>query len=162
MLKSIDILIGLSVVMLVGSMAVTVMTGFFHHFSNMRGKSLQQGISDLLKMINPQFGEDVTRQIAECVLKHPLIRDGEKRMGTVIHREEFIKLLLELGANNGPQKLADGLRAQLNQTLGNLGITNPGETLENIQTLALQLEKSSPQLSNMERSAVAILHEAES
>ena len=162
MLKSIDILIGLAVVMLVASMAVTVMTGFINQVFNTRGKRLQQGLSDLLRMINPQFAEDVTMGIAKCVLTHPLIRDKSGRMGTVVQREEFTKLLMELAAGSGPQKLADGLRAQLSETLAKHGIDNPKETLDNILALALQLEKSSPQLSNTARSNLAILHEAQS
>jgi hypothetical protein len=162
MLKSIDILIGLSVVMLVASMAVTVMTGFVTQVRNTRGKNLQQGLADLLKMINPQFGDTVALSIAEGVLIHPLIRDKAGRMGTVVYREELTKLLLELASGTGPQRLADGLRAQLAATLTDHGIANPGQTLENIQTVALQLEKTNPELSNMARANLAILHEAQS
>ena len=53
MLKSIDILTGLSVVMLVASMAVTVMTGFITHIRNTRGRNLQQGIADMLQLLDP-------------------------------------------------------------------------------------------------------------
>ncbi len=60
------------------------------------------------------------------------------------------------------QRLADGLRAQLSATLADHGISNPGQTLENIQTIALQLEKTSPELSNMARANLAILNAAQS
>jgi hypothetical protein len=162
MLKSIDILVGLSVVMLVASMAVTVMTGFVTHIRNSRGRNLQQGIADLLRLINPSFTSAVVNAIAGAVLTHPLIRDNKGRMGSVIHREELTKLLMELSAGNGPQQLEPAIQAQLQKTLAEHGIDNPAQTLDNIRALALQLEKSNPELSNMARSNLAILHEAES
>src|SRR4051812_47385521 len=113
MLKSIDILVGLSVVMLVASMAVTVMTGFVTHIRNSRGRNLQQGIADLLRLINPSFTTAVVNAIAGAVLTHPLIRDNKGRMGSVIHREELTKLLMELSAGNGPQQLEPAIQAQL-------------------------------------------------
>jgi hypothetical protein len=161
MLKSIDILISLSVVMLVASMAVTVMTGFITHLRNTRGKNLQQGIADLLQLIDPGFTKQVVDAIANTVLTHPLIRDAEGRMGTVIHREELTKLLMELAAGIGPHPLDAATRTALQQTLAAHGIPDPKQTLDNIRALALQLEKSNPELSNTARANLAILHAAE-
>ena len=162
MLKSIDVLIGLSVVMLVASMAVTVMIGFVTYILNTRGRNLRQGIADLLCLINPQFQKGVAEKIAEAVLTHPLIRDGEKRMGTVVHRDELTKLLMELAAGIGPNKLDPATQASLLATLQAHGIAEPARTLENIRTASMQLERTSPELSNMARSNLAILHSAES
>ena len=161
MLKSIDVLIGLSVVMLVASMAVTVMIGFVTYILNTRGRNLKQGISDLLCLINPEFTKQAAGKIAEAVLTHPLIRDGEKRMGTVVHRDELTKLLMELAAGVGPTKLDPDTQASLLKTLQDHGIADPAETLSHIRTASLKLEKSSPELSNMARSNLAILNEAE-
>ncbi len=162
MLKSIDILISLSVVMLVASMAVTVMTGFITHIRNTRANNLRQGLADLLQLIDPDFTKDAVNIIATTLLTHPLIRDGERRMGTVIHREELTKLLMELAAGTGPHKLDPAIQATLQQTLATHGIPNPKETLDNIRALTLRLEKSNPELSNTARANLAILHEAES
>jgi hypothetical protein len=46
-LKSVDILIGIAVVMLVVSAAVTALTQFFLHIMQAKGKKLKEGISDL-------------------------------------------------------------------------------------------------------------------
>jgi len=159
-LKSIDLLIGLTVVMLVASMAVTVMTGVVNHVSNLRGRSLRQGIADLLRLIDPNLAQP--EKIAEAVLTHPLIRDAENRMGTVIHREELTKLLMELAAGNGPGKLEKDLQDRLAASLAAHGIDNPAATLESIRNEALRLEKEHPELSNMARSNMAILQKAES
>lgn len=161
MLKSIDILIGLSVVMLVASMAVTVMTGFVTHLRNSRGRNLRQGLADLLRLIDPALEQHVDA-IATTVLEHPLIRSAEGRMGDVIHREELTKILMELASGEGPSKLSSTAGGALKATLASHGVPNPEATLSNIRALSLQLEKSNPELSNMARANLAILHEAES
>jgi len=158
-LKSIDLLIGLTVVMLVASMAVTVMTGFVNHLSNLRGRSLRQGIADLLRLIDPNL--DRPEKIAETILTHPLIREAENRMGSVVHREELTKLLMELAAGNGPAKLEKDLQNRLAATLTANGIGNPAATLEKIRNAALRVEIEHPELSNMARANIAILQEAE-
>ncbi len=161
MLKSIDILISLSVIMLVASMAVTVLTEFITHLRNTRGRNLQQGIADLLRLINPGFTKDVVDKIAAAVLTHPLIRDKKDRMGTVVHREELTKLLMELAAGNGAQQVEPAIQTLLLKTLAEHGIPDPAATLDNIRTVALRLEKSNPELSSVARANLAILHEAE-
>jgi hypothetical protein len=158
--KSIDLLIGLTLVMLVASMAVTVMTGFVNHLSNLRGRSLRQGIADLLRLIDPDLAQP--DKIAEALLKHPLIRAAENRMGSVIHREELTKLLMELAAGNGPRKLAREMQERLAATLKADGIDNPAATVDKIRAETLRIEKEHPQLSNMARANLAILQEAES
>jgi hypothetical protein len=50
----------------------------------------------------------------------------------------------------------------LKNTLAEHGIENPAQTLVNIRVMGLLLERSSPELSNMARANLAILHEAES
>jgi len=55
MLKSIDILIGLTVIMLALSMAVTVITQFVITVLNNRGRHLRRGLVDLLGLIYPQL-----------------------------------------------------------------------------------------------------------
>ncbi len=162
MLKSIDILVGLSVIMLAASMAVTVLTEFITHLRNTRGRNLQQGIADLLRLINPSFSKEVVDKIAAAVLTHPLIRDGKNRMGTVVHREELTKLLMELAAGDGAQQLEPAVQTLLMKTFAEHGIPDPAATLDNIRTVSLRLEKSNPELSSVARANLAILHEAES
>ncbi len=47
------------------------------------------------------------------------------------------------------------------KTLAANGIAQPAETLDRIRNAALSLEKSRPELSNMDRASAAILQEAE-
>ena len=65
MLKTIDILLGLTVVMLVVSMAVTVLTQFVTSVLNSRGRHLLAGLADLLQQIDPQL----ERKIAESICR---------------------------------------------------------------------------------------------
>ena len=98
MLKSVDVLIGLVVVLFALSMAVTVITQSVTAILNSRGAHLRRGLMDLLKLIDPKLPADVCGKIASAVLKHPLVSGssafGFTRLGNVVHREEFTKLLL--------------------------------------------------------------------
>jgi hypothetical protein len=160
MFQTIDVLIGLSVVMLVVSMGVTVLTQAVTSVLNSRGKALLKGVSGLLEQIHPGFGKEVADQIAKALLTHPLIHDANGRLGAVIHREELTGLLMELATEDGPRKLEDGVRQKLLEALKQNGIDNPSQTLKSVRDLALQLEKAHPELSNNMRHSMAILEEA--
>ena len=156
-----DVLIGATTVLLLFSMAVTVITQAVTSLGGRRGRHLRAGLAGLLQQLGIPAG-DVAKHIADSVLRHPLIADGKGRLGTVIHREEFTKLLLDLAAGNGTQTLHQDAQAALNKALQDGGIADPEQALKNIRAMALQLEASNPELSNHLRDALAILHEAPS
>ena len=162
MLKSIDILIGVSVVMLVVSAAVTALTQFVLHVMEAKGKKLKIGIADLLQLIAPNFERQCAERIADAVLKHPLVCRGEGKLSDTIHREELVKMLLELSTATGTYKLEDRDREALKNALQANGIKDPAAVLENARTLLLQLEMSHPDLSNAVRTDLALLQEAAS
>jgi hypothetical protein len=160
MLKSVDILIGLSVVMLVMSLAVTLLTQVVTSLLNTRGGHLMRGLQDLLQQLDPALTKPISKEISQKVLTSPLISDVGNRLGTVVHREEFIKLLLDLSSESGPQRLEPDALAALKKAMQRNGIADPGATLENVRSFALTLEKSNPELANNVRLNAAILHEA--
>ena len=165
MLKTLDILIGLAVVMLFLSMIVTVITQFLINLRNMRGRHLLTGIADLLEQISPGITRSIAEEISTAVLSHPLIRNASGGLGNVVHREELTKLLLELAANDGPQSLSADARKQLLDTLAADGLGNPDQikqTLQNFRSLALQLELAHPELTNAARARIAMLQQANS
>jgi hypothetical protein len=165
MLKTLDILIGLSLVMLLVSMIVTVVTQFIITQFSMRGKHLLTGISDILTQIDPEMPRNIADEIAVKVLTHPLIRDANEKLGSVVHREELTKLLLELGTDDGPQRLSDQAKRRLQQALQANGLGTPDqikEVLRNVRSLALQLELAHPELTNAARARIAMLHHANS
>lgn len=162
MLKSIDILLGLSVVMLMVSLVVTVLTQAITNLMQTRGKNLLDGIAGLLRQIHRDLPPEVSDQIAEAILTHPLIKSVGSRFGTVIHREELTALLLELAADDGPHQLEASARAHLCGVLKANGIEDPVKTLANVRSLVLLLEQAHPELSSNERYAMAFLQEAHS
>lgn len=162
MLKSIDILLGLSVVMLMVSLIVTVLTQAIVNLMQTRGKNLLDGIAGLLRQIHCELPRAGSREIAEALLTHPLIKSAGSRYGTVIHREELTALLLELAVDDGPNRLNERARAQLCDLLKANGIENPKETMDNVRALTLSLEREHPELSNNQRYAMAFLEEARS
>jgi len=172
MLKTVDIFIGLSLVMLLVSMIVTVLTQAATALLSSRGKYLMKGVADMLGQLNPDMPREIAEEISQKVLTHPLVSGVNGKLGTVIHREELTKLLLELGAADGPQKLSNEAQAALQSALVKNGICRNGnpeeiqaqvrEKLENIRSLALQLELSHPELANAARARVAFLQQANS
>src|SRR5215203_4109242 len=164
-------------------MAVTVITQALTTVVNSRGKHLQRGLADLLGQIDPALTETLCSAIASQVLTHPLVSGsaapiapadgngvvtrirrlvGGARLGNVVHREEFTKLLMGLAAGEGTSQLPQTARAALVTAMANNGIANPDATLKSIRTMALQLERSAPELSTSVRQNAAILHAAES
>ena len=187
MLKSIDVLIGLTVVLLALSMAVTVVTQTLTTIVNSRGRHLRRGLVDLLQQLDPQLTAAVSKKVATGILMNPLVSGsntpmaatggtgtfaallntvrgflGGPRLGNVVQREEFTKLLMGLACDGDSGQLDDAVKNAVKSALQSNGIENPEQTLKNARQLALQLERSQPELSNMARQNLAILHAAES
>jgi hypothetical protein len=167
MLKSLDVLIGLTVIMLALSMGVTMLTQFATAMLNSRGRHLKRGIMDLLNQIDPALArkavaaeESLASTIADAVLTHPLISATGRRLGTVVHREELIRLLMWLTDDSAA--LEAGAKAELKQVLARNGITDPAGTLKRIREASLKLEAQNPGLAGNVRQTMAILQEASS
>jgi hypothetical protein len=171
-LKTIDVLIGLSVVMLLMSMIITVITQFVTTVLNSRGKHLLAGISQILRQIDPRLEETLAKEIATAVLSHPLVRDASGKLGSIIHREELTKLLLELASGDSSQTIGTRAKQALQQSLVATGLAKEGTQgeieeqirgiVKNIGALALQLELTHPELTNNARARFAILQQANS
>jgi len=160
MLKSVDILVGLSVVMLVVSMAVTVLTQLVTTSLNTRGGHLMRGLGDLLQHLDPALTGEISKEISKNILKDPLVSDLGTRLGTVIGRGEFVKMLLDLAAGNGSAQLKPDSLNALKTAMQKNGIADPQAAVEDIRSFALTLEKSNPELANDVRTNMAIMHEA--
>ena len=162
MLKTLDILIGVATVMLLFSMAVTIVTQFVANLMQSRGKNLLQGLTGLLKQIDPNLPAEAANKIADTLLKHPLVAEANGKLGEVIHREEFTTLLMGLAAGEGAATLDAVTKKALEDLLAKNGIADPAGTLKNIRAASLVLEASNPELANDVRHGMAILQEARS
>jgi hypothetical protein len=158
--KSLDILIGLAVIMLALSMAVTMMTQFVTTVLNSRGRHLRKGLADLLGQLDPVLRDKLAGEVATAVLTHPLVSNTSGGLGSVVHREEFTKLLLAL--TDDKSSLQAEAKAALLKALQNNGIADPKATLSRVRAVTLQLEAASPQLGSDVRQTMAILQEARS
>ena len=163
MLKSIDVLIGLIVVLLALSMTVTVITQALTAMVNSRGLHLRRGLVDLLQLLDPAFDKASAKQIASQILRHPLVSGSsvfgglfKARLGNVVHREEFIKLLMGLAVAPAGAPPNDAIRNSVNAALEAHGI-DAARTLEAVRSVSLQLERSAPELSSMARQSAAML-----
>jgi hypothetical protein len=99
--------------MLMVSLIVTVLTEAVTNLLGMRGKHLLEGVVGLLRQVDRDLPQHVVQAVAETILSHPLIQSKGCRFGTVIHREELTKLVLELAADEGPQRLAPEILAEV-------------------------------------------------
>lgn len=164
MLVSIDILLGLSEVMLLASMSVTVLAQFVTNALNSRGRHLLYGLAHLLEQVDPAIKKEVARRIAGTILMHPMVRSGMRRYSSTIHREEFTKLLMDLASGNSPKdiddRLGDEARTLLIALLEKNGVTDPKAVLENARMLALELEINRPELAANVRQSMALLQAA--
>lgn len=159
MLKTLDILIGATTVILLFSMAVTVITQALTTFFQRRGRHLKAGLANLLQQLGIPTRQ-VAADIADHVLRHPMIADGKGNLGTVVKREEFIKLLLDFASGEGISTLGEASKSALLAVIQKNGIADPLSALRNIRALELQLEASDPQLANYVRQSLAIVHGA--
>ena len=185
MLKSVDILIGFSVIMLVVSMSVTFIIQWIVHISGMRGKELLKGLTALLQQIDPKLlTPEYAEEIATKILTNPMLARSGEKLAEVVQREELIKTVLEIaaGAAPSPQLAAPVVGsgaappaappAQANfpltaeqalaQALAKLGILDPGKKLDAIRLVAMRLEASQPKLATHVREAQAVITAAES
>ena len=118
--------------------------------------------------------EELAKALARAVAKHPLLartplptfvqkvpplmnRDAE-----VVEREQLIRVLLELAANEGTAELSPENRTRLRAVLNQYGIPNPAATLSNIRSVAQQLEDSEPTTAAHIRNTRAIAKAAQS
>jgi hypothetical protein len=161
MLKTLDILIGATTVLLLFSMALTVITQMVTSILSKRGAHLLAGLASLLQQLGIQ-SRDIAQQVALGVLTHPMIAEANGNMGTVVHRGEFTKLILDLAGGQGVTRLGSDAQAALQDMLKQNGIDDPVQTLKNIRAMALLLETSNPEMANHVRDKLAILHEAAS
>jgi hypothetical protein len=162
MLKSLDVILELTVIMLVASMAVTVLTQIYVGIRNTRGAHLRAGLVDLLKQIDPMFTAQIAGEIASAILQHPLVHESANRLGTLVHRDEFTHLLMEVAAGNGAGALKEETRIVLIRALAANGVANPEMFLKAVRDVALELEANHPELAAHVRRDMAILHAAKS
>jgi hypothetical protein len=161
MLKTLDILIGATTVLLLFSMAVTVITQAITSVLNKKGKHLLAGLSSLLQQLGVTNVIDA-QSIARAVLTHPMVAEVQGKLGTVVQRGEFTKLLLDLASGQGAAKLEDGALVALKAMLKQNGVADPAQTLKNINAMAMSLQMSNPDLAGHVRDELAILQEGSS
>ncbi len=161
LLRYLDIAIGFTMVMLIASALVTVITQWFMSWKSYRSQILGWGIKRLIAQLNPTLA-DYAEEISQKVLSHPLVADLDKRgnakAGSAIHREDFIRVLLELAQS--PILLPnDKAREALCRAIGADQKDTPAELLKKIQRRAMELEALFPEAARYVWQAKAIVEQ---
>ena len=182
MLKSIDILIGFSVIMLAVSMSVTLIIQWVLSVSGMRGKKLVVGIIHLLRQIDPVLlTPERAAELADTILRHPMLAAAPGKMAEVVQREDLVKTILTVAAaavtakpaaagaggsvtttTAQPARTPSDAEQALITALSNAGIPNPGATLDSIRMVSMRMEAARPELATHVREAIAVIEQAES
>jgi hypothetical protein len=157
-LRYLDILVGLAVVMLLGSTVVTAVTQVYLSGSAARSRHLAKGLRDLIGQLDPETLGPHAAHLAEQVLRHPLTsRRGSP--ADVMQREELVLLLLDWASTTTGH---DPARPALIQALQKLGIADAAATAKNIRERMLDHEQAAPQLAAHVRRATAVIEAAKS
>jgi hypothetical protein len=121
-------------------------------------------------------------EIAEQVLTHPMAARAGEKLAEVIHREELIKIVLEIGAaaaapaplaaaagagGNGapapaPPPPANNAGQALAQALQRAGIADPRATLDAVRMASMRLEGARPEMAAHVRETTALIAQAQS
>lgn len=144
MLKSLDILIGLSVVMLIVSMAVTLVNQAILNALAKKGRCLRDALAELLQRLDWKLSRPIAEDIAAMVLTQPSVRKTKVgpvigslfpalQFGEVIHREELTKTLLGFGPLN--DEIKNGLKGLQDAIDGNLNGASQQEVTAGVSEL---------------------------
>ena len=106
MLTHLDALVSLCVVLLLGSLLVTVVTQIVISVFNLRGRNLFWGLNRLLHELQPGVKDEID-EIVHKLLTFPLIAKAKNRYATVIRVEELSKLLLKFSEYPQKYKLSE-------------------------------------------------------
>lgn len=151
LLTYLDVSIGFALIMLLACSIVTALSQWLLNLFNQRAVVLKQGLMRLMAQVDRGLEPHVDA-LVERVLLHPLVAGkdwmGKDRPGSVIQREELIRVLLDVATGQsipGTRLGADTVSA-LRQAFGwkpTDGVT-PQVRLDAIQERFMRLEVQSP------------------
>src|SRR6185436_14101859 len=172
-LKYLDVFIGLALVMVLGCSVVAAMTHVITAMFYLRAQYLRQGLSDLILRLDPEAPDEDRQYIAQLIQRHPSVARpatsfgqitswlrglfGEKvkmkwlpsgAPAVVVQRHEFVRILLEWGAGEGP--LAENAELgkyseRIRRALQRCGVMAPLETLRALRSQTVAQERAYPE-----------------
>jgi hypothetical protein len=160
MLKMLDIIIGFTTIILLFSLVVSAIVAAVTGILNTRGAHLRDGIARLLHQLDPTLADPppgLERTIATYFLCHPMISYNPRRLGDVLQRNEFVRLLLQFAAGEGIGSMPADIQQRLKTIVADNGIADPADVLAKVRLQALVIEQQFPALSAPDREAKALL-----
>src|SRR5580704_617661 len=148
MLQQIDNAIAFSVVMLMLSLMVTAIVQAISAVTDLRGRNLASGLSNLLNQIEPEFrlkmsdGTTFARYIADVVVKHPAIAHAGTR-AKAVSQNELVRVLRDLCSANPATAIDETAQAKLKALL-DARVPGGEETVSSVQVVAQELGTKLP------------------
>jgi hypothetical protein len=143
MLQQIDNAIAFSVVMLMLSLIITAVVQVITALTDLRGRNLASGLSNLLRQIEPEFRQRVPGRatmgeyIADVVVSHPAIAHAGTR-AKAVSQSELISVLRDLCSPNPATEIDEKAKITLKKLLDER-VPCGGEIAAAAQALAQQL-----------------------
>ncbi len=169
-LRYLDVLIGLALVMLLACSVTSTATHLISSAFLLRAQYLQQGLADIVQMLDPTLTAEDSARIARLLVRHPLLARPATLPGLVWHkltggdvktsdwipsgspastmlRHEFVRILLEWSSGEGmfgQRKEIAHYTERLRNALAANGVASPGDVLRNIRLQTLMQERGNP------------------
>lgn len=162
MLQTLDVVIGFAFVMMVASSAVTVLTQTVVNALQLRGWTLRDGLARLLRQADDALPEGSARDLAEAVLRHPLLTGVNGRRAAVVGREELVPVLLHLARPLAAGEQDSAGRQAARAVVARTPLGSPADALRDIRHLELRIEAADPGMARHVRAAQAVITAAAS
>jgi len=151
--QNLDLLFGFVSLMLAAGTVVATATQAVATLTRMRSRFLRRSLEELLCHLDPaRISPKDARTLAWLLLHHPWLCGGTNAGVSALHREDFVRLLLQLAAGESPAAV------RLRNSFGFAGAREVIQLSQTIGSEALRLEMENPREPAREREIKAIIH----
>jgi hypothetical protein len=148
MFRTLDVLLGFAVFVLLVSFAGMLITHALVGLLGLRAKHLRRGLAEVLQRLDPPIPAGMAEDIGMEILRNRSVAGDEHKPGSVIFRDQFARVLLEIAAES------EGTAVQ--SILARNGVPNAVEMLRQVEKNMARLALSYPELTESERQNLAL------
>jgi hypothetical protein len=151
MFRTLDVLLGFAVLVLLVSFAGMLITYALVELLSLRAKHLRRGVAEVLQGLDPGIPTRIADDLGMAILRRPSVAGDGHKPGSVIFRDQFARLLLEIAAESERPEYAGTAQ----HILARNDVRNAGEMLGEVDANMARLALSYPELTESERQNLA-------